>query len=190
MNWLAWDLETTGLHDPVYVVQIGLVAFVDREIVDSEMRYVKPPISIPEAASNVHGITDDFVDDFHNNALEHADAMDRFVRLIQSWEGALLTYNGTHYDERIVKYHTNPNVFDGLNRIDVFKIIKHRKIGQHWNGKKLMDAVRQLDIDQSGSFHDARDDSLYTGLVFRKLIERFGESTIASVIKATHRSHV
>lgn len=64
--FVAFDLETTGV-DPFSDVPVSY-ALVTREVITGSdypysVGYINPGISIPEAASAIHGITDDHVKD-------------------------------------------------------------------------------------------------------------------------------
>ncbi|MFW6024293.1 MAG: putative nucleotidyltransferase substrate binding domain-containing protein [Dichotomicrobium sp.] len=64
LNSVALDTETTGL-DPARsrVIQIGMVRIVGEDVLEDQayQELVNPHIPIPPESSDIHGITDDFV---------------------------------------------------------------------------------------------------------------------------------
>lgn len=59
---ICFDLETTGAAPAKdRICQIAVTKFFPDGTVDKKTKYINPTISIPENASNIHGITDDMV---------------------------------------------------------------------------------------------------------------------------------
>lgn len=67
MKWFdrycVLDVETTGLNMEDEIVQLAVVGYENGMVIDSRCVTLNPGIPIPEAASNIHGITDERVKD-------------------------------------------------------------------------------------------------------------------------------
>lgn len=59
-NFVIVDTETTGLERPAEICQIAVIDKNGDILLDT---MIKPKLHIPEAASNIHGITDKMVED-------------------------------------------------------------------------------------------------------------------------------
>lgn len=101
-KYIILDTETTGLDDDE-VVQIGIINLEGETILDS---LVKPTISIPETASNIHGITNEMVSEapsipeLHPKIIEALK--DKFVLIYNArFDIDLLAYS---YDAHNLKY--------------------------------------------------------------------------------------
>lgn len=73
------DFETTGLDPEVdRVLEIGIAAFENGELVLSKNWLVNPTVPVPKESSDVHGITDEMLEDaprFHEVAHEVREAL-------------------------------------------------------------------------------------------------------------------
>ncbi|MFO0686417.1 MAG: 3'-5' exonuclease [Sandaracinus sp.] len=73
------DFETTGLDPEVdRILEIGIAAFENGELVLSKNWLVNPTIPVPKESSDVHGITDEMLKDaprFHEVAHELREAL-------------------------------------------------------------------------------------------------------------------
>lgn len=59
---IVLDVETTGLyHDSHRIVEISLITYENSQMVDVYTSLVDPELPIPEEATNIHGITDQMV---------------------------------------------------------------------------------------------------------------------------------
>jgi len=90
---LVLDTETTGLGDSAEIIEIGIINGSGEVVMNT---LVKPSISIPAAATAIHGITDDDL----LNAPDFADIVDELQGLIQG--RVLLIYNA-EYDLRLLR---------------------------------------------------------------------------------------
>jgi len=90
---LVLDTETTGLGDSAEIIEIGIINGSGETVMNT---LVKPSISIPAAATAIHGITDDDL----LNAPDFADVVDELQGLIQG--NVLLIYNA-EYDLRLLR---------------------------------------------------------------------------------------
>jgi DNA polymerase III subunit epsilon len=92
-NWCILDTETTGLGGSAQIVQIGVITSSNLE---GWQVYVKPTIPISEAASQIHGITDEDV----------KDALPFEVVFLDLWKltknGDLIIYNAD-FDTALIR---------------------------------------------------------------------------------------
>ena len=60
---VAIDTETTGFSNSDKIVEIACIEIIDGEIGSSFHRWVNPTIGIPDRAFDVHGLSNEFLDD-------------------------------------------------------------------------------------------------------------------------------
>jgi DNA polymerase III subunit epsilon len=115
-QWIAIDVETTGLsRTHCHIVELGAVKFDDTgKIIDRYWSLCKPPVPIPQQATDIHGITDSMVVD----APPFYEAVKPFINFIghPHRNGAgfpILAHNAsfdasvlTNHFERYFKQHT------------------------------------------------------------------------------------
>ena len=60
---VALDTETTGFSNSDKIVEIACIEIINGEIGSSFHRYVNPIIEIPDRAFDVHGLSEEFLND-------------------------------------------------------------------------------------------------------------------------------
>lgn len=83
-DYLILDTETTGLSLSDEIVQIGIINLKGEILMDS---LIKPSITIPPKASEIHGITDDMV----KNAPTFSDVYTQIDNILKEKE--IIIYN-------------------------------------------------------------------------------------------------
>ena len=92
-NWIILDLETTGLGQ-AEVVQVGVLDHKGEIVLDT---LVRPTITIPDEAMDIHGITNEMV-------VDAPTFPEMYPRLVQvSADKQVLIYNAD-FDINILKY--------------------------------------------------------------------------------------
>lgn len=167
-NFYVLDTETTGVGKGDEIVQIGIV---DKhgEVVMNQL--VRPSISIPSGASNVHGIYDNDVED----APEYKDV---YITLSKMLAAEIVIAYNMDFDWRMLqqsgyKYRL-PDIRTG-KRDCAMK--QYAKFNGKWNGKrrsyvwhKLGNAVALEGLVVENA-HDAVGDVLMTLALVRKMAE-------------------
>ena len=164
MNFIAFDLETTGLSPQKdRIIEIGAVRFENKKATQSFGTLIDPQISIPYAASAVNGITNEMV---KNKPIIETVLVD-FA--LFCGDLPLVAHNASFdfkfLEHNIVKYQTlapKGPVFDslGLARA-LYKGLLNYKLGT---------LVRYFGFP-SGTFHRAEEDSAYCGMLFVEILQ-------------------
>ena len=74
-DYIAFDLETTGLRDTDQIIEIGALKVKDGKVVERFMEFVKPDTKISPLITNITGISNDMV----ANARKTEDIIRDFV---------------------------------------------------------------------------------------------------------------
>ena len=100
MRQIVLDTETTGLetHQGHRIIEIGCVELVDRTLTGNQFhQYLQPDREIDEAAMDVHGITNEFLDD----KPRFADIAQDFIDYVS---GAELIIHNAPFDVGFLNY--------------------------------------------------------------------------------------
>lgn len=178
----VFDLETTGVDvtkDRIVQAFVGLMGR-DGEWIEKREWIVDPGIPIPEGASNVHGITDEFVKEHGvEPALAVEDILNTIywymahskrgglVRPVVMFNGAydfsILTAEAARYDlpETLatVPFVVDPYVCDKAKD-------KYRR-----GSRRLVDVAAHYGVPVEANAHDAGADCLMTGRIAWKIID-------------------
>lgn len=92
-NSVILDTETTGLDDEAQVVELSIIDAFSGDVLFNSL--VKPTMSIPQDAIDIHGITNDLV----KNAPNFSDVYSEVFDLI--YPKNLLVYNAS-FDSRLI----------------------------------------------------------------------------------------
>lgn len=159
-NFVALDVETTGLNEDSEIIEVGLVVVENGEIVREWQRLVKPQKPIPKDISIITGITPSMVKD----APCWADIEDEFLSII---EGKLLLAHNISFDKGRIEFqlgHTLENSW--LDTHDVAKIFLPTLTSY-----KLMSIAFHLHIPDN-AHHRALNDALVCAQVFLTLTKQ------------------
>ncbi|MDC7124637.1 MAG: 3'-5' exonuclease [Spirochaetales bacterium] len=160
----AFDFETTGLYpDKDKIIEIGAVKYNL-----SGERYVfsgliNPEMSIPEAASNVNGISDNMVAD----KPLMKDILPDFIDFI---DGTVLVAHNIGFDAAFLMFAIDFLGFkiDNLVCIDTIILAKHFFKG--FRSYKLGNIAKNIGIDLTNA-HRAEDDAVACMELFLKCID-------------------
>ncbi|SHI76262.1 3'-5' exonuclease [Lutispora thermophila] len=113
-DFVAFDLETTGLAPPCKILEIGAVRVINNKIVDEFQTFVDPCCTIPKHITEINGINQQMV----RNAPKIEDALPLFLKFIEdlpiaahnvSFDMKFINYEGVR-----LGYHVTNKVIDTL----------------------------------------------------------------------------
>lgn len=168
---LSFDLETTGT-DPrtAKIVTSALVTINGRDRDDLEM-LADPGVEIPEAASNVHGITTEHA---REHGRPHADVLGETIeRIRKGWEqGATLIVYNAAYDLSVLRALEPSFTVDG----PVFDpYVVDREKNKYRKGKRTLENVCAHYGVPLDNAHEATADAVAAARVAWKLAREFPE---------------
>lgn len=159
-NFIALDVETTGLNEDSEIIEAGLVVVENGEIVREWQRLVKPQNPIPKDISIMTGITPSMVKD----APRWADIEEEFLSII---EGKLLLAHNISFDRGRIEFqlgHALENSW--LDTHDMTKLFLPTLTSY-----KLMSIAFHLHIPDN-AHHRALNDATVCAQVFLTLMEQ------------------
>ncbi len=146
MRQVVLDTETTGIGDGHRIIEIGCVEVIDRKLTGRHYhRYINPQRAIDEEAVNVHGITNDWLNE--TNAPVFADIVDEFKQFIA---GAELVIHNAAFDIGMMdaefKRLSLPLTQTFCTSLDTLKLAREK----HPGARASLDALcKRYDIDNS-----------------------------------------
>jgi len=155
MRQVVLDTETTGLEPKQghRIIEIGALELIDRQLTGRQFHtYVNPEREIDQGALEVHGITEDFLDDKPRFA-EIADDLMAFA------DGAELVIHNAPFDigfidnELSISGHEHSSITDVASVLDTLELARDLHPGQRNN----LDALcKRYEVDNSSrSLHGA-----------------------------------
>jgi DNA polymerase-3 subunit epsilon len=162
MDWVAFDLETTGLPPTSRPVEIGARRFRSDGIVEDFSVLVNPGIPIPGVVQAIHGIDDAMVAD----AIDVPTALERFLSFA---EGAALVAHNASFDAGILASNAE-RLGIPLPETPVYCSVRmtRRLVPRMWS-YRLSSIVRTLGIEHEG-FHRAHPDAVLVGRLVQRLM--------------------
>lgn len=162
MEWVAFDVETTGLPRTSWPVEIGARRYHDDGAISEFQTLVNPGVRIPQEVVRIHGITDDLV----AGAPSVRSALERFFSFA---EGAVLVAHNAAFDAGIVAYGSARS---GL-RIPELALhdsvrIARRVLPHLWSYR--LSALRRILRLETGAEHRALPDAQAVGLLMERLL--------------------
>ena len=148
MRQIVLDTETTGLEvsQGHRIIEIGGVELINRRLTHKHFhRYLQPDREIDEGAMEVHGITNEFLED----KPRFADVADEFIRFV---EGAELVIHNAPFDigflnsELALLGSDYPRIEEICSVVDSLALARHKHPGQ----KNNLDALcKRYQVDNS-----------------------------------------
>lgn len=114
-DWVILDTETTGLDD-AEIIEIAIIARTGKALLNT---LIKPSISIPAEATEIHGITDAMV----ANAPTFPDVYPRIVEILK--DKRVIIYNA-EFDIKILNYCCR------LHDLPILKLQKRSECLMEW----------------------------------------------------------
>lgn len=146
MRQVVLDTETTGIGDGHRIIEIGCVEVIDRKLTGRHYhQYINPQRAIDEEAVNVHGITNDWLNE--TNAPVFADIVGEFKQFIA---GAELVIHNAAFDIGMMdaefKRLSLPLTQTFCTSLDTLKLAREK----HPGARASLDALcKRYDIDNS-----------------------------------------
>lgn len=171
------DTETTGVHPKTdYIIQFSAIR-LDRDIngqyriSGSFDQYIKPPIPVPEEASNVNHITNEFLAD-KPTEMEAFQIIREYMKDAEEGRGAVIGYNNKKFDDVIISCMYNRCAGVTLKpyatidcKIMAEEIVRKKDLPDQ--SMKLCNVAGLYGVLQEG-LHNAMTDIVVTGrLTFR-----------------------
>ncbi len=173
-TFVTVDIETTGLSTKTdRIVQISAVKVVDYKIVDTYESYIDPEKTIPNVASDIHGIYYDDVKD----APTFKEAFPSFEHFI---EAHILVMHNSNFDYSIIKNECQRtlNIEFKRNVICTMRLWRNKYYdfqNEQAPSAKLQDIVFVLlpseeAYDYNKNQHDALADAIATARIYLKML--------------------
>ncbi len=169
-SYVVYDLETTGLTDPIFPIQYGAMKVIDGQVVDRFYTKVALPdgVKIESGAIEKHGIYD--------RELEGAPSQEKAYAAFSSFVGdlPLVSYNGMHYDDPIINciadalgmpHLTENRGSKGEREVDVMQLY----MGVVGRRRSLANACAYYGVENQHE-HDAMGDVQATQEVYEMML--------------------
>ena len=158
------DFETTGSHEGLRAVEIGLIALENGELVDEFNFLINPGCPIDPISQSVHGISDDDV----CYAPGFAEIWDELRPRLSGW---IVAAHNAPFDSGVMKNEIIQNRLDPPEMEWWCTLKLARRL---WKGRfrsfSLSHLVKTLGIEFPVT-HRARDDALAARMLFDLLVD-------------------
>ena len=175
---LAFDLETTGTDPRTCKIVTSALVRLTEQGKDSTIMLADPGVEIPQAASDVHGIT---TEKARAEGRPHDEVLaDTIAGLRAAWRDGLtvVAYNAA-YDLTVLRSQDSSFTVDGLV-VDPF-VLDHYFDPERREKRTLTDVSHHYQVRLDGA-HDATEDALAAARIawvmarhYRELTEKSGE---------------
>ncbi|MCA0442650.1 3'-5' exonuclease [Corynebacterium amycolatum] len=187
---LAFDLETTGTDPRTCKIVTSALVRLTEQGKDSTIMLADPGVEIPQAASDVHGIT---TEKARAEGRPHDEVLaDTIAGLRAAWRDGLtvVAYNAA-YDLTVLRSQDPSFTVDGLV-VDPF-VLDHYFDPERREKRTLTDVSRHYQVRLDGA-HDATEDALAAARIawvmarhYRELTEKSGEELMELQAVAYYR---
>ena len=158
-NFVALDVETTGLNDDAEIIEVGLVRIEDGKIAETWQTLVKPKKKIPKDIAIMTGISNDMVKD----APTWQEIEEGFLAFV---DGQLLLAHNYPFDKGRVEFQLGRKLSNNwLDSHDMAKLFLPTL-----SSYKLSAIATHLHIPDT-DHHRALNDAIVCAQVFLKLLE-------------------
>ncbi|MDU4705046.1 MAG: 3'-5' exonuclease [Corynebacterium sp.] len=187
---LAFDLETTGTDPRTCKIVTSALVRLTEQGKDSTIMLADPGVEIPQAASDVHGIT---TEKARAEGRPHDEVLaDTIAGLRAAWRDGLtvVAYNAA-YDLTVLRSQDPSFTVDGLV-VDPF-VLDNYFDPERREKRTLTDVSRRYQVRLDGA-HDATEDALAAARIawvmarhYRELTEKSGEELMELQAVAYYR---
>ena len=175
----VFDLETTGLDVSTARIVTATVATLDQNGVVVELTewLVNPGVEIPEAASNVHGVTTERA---IAEGTDPANAVAEIIELLRRYnqQMPLVAFNAP-YDFSILKAEAQRYGLVALEpRPVIDPLVLDRKVDRYRKGKRNLGVMSEHYGIKLEDAHNATADAVAAGRIAQQLARRYPELAI------------
>lgn len=160
IEYVAFDVETTGLYKNDRIVEIGFVAFSDGKILEEWSTLINPVRDIGK--SNIHGVTSSMV----STAPLFEEVINDIFRIIH---GRVLVAHNLSFDARMLIQEFNRANTQGEIGKGFCTMVASRRI-LAGSGDSLASTCTELGVETIKA-HSALGDARMTMQIFQKLME-------------------
>lgn len=177
-----YDTETTGVNTKTaHIIQISAIRLERGEngqyrIADYLNEYIKPPEPVPEKASTINNITNEFLED-KKTGPEIFPMIQNFFKEAEQGNGVVIGYNNKKFDDHLLKkfYQENSNLeFRPAYSVDCRIIAEEvvRKSDLPDQSVTLANVADLYGVLENG-MHDSMTDTKVTGRLLFRLFEDY-----------------
>jgi DNA polymerase-3 subunit epsilon len=181
---VVFDTETTGLNLKTARIVTACVAELDADgklVGPAQEWLANPEIEIPEAASNVHGITTEMAREAGRNAAEVVAEIIAALRGYFERGIPVVAYNAP-YDFTILHWEA---IRHGLTPLDprpvLDPLVLDRAVDQYRKGKRRLENAAEYYGVQLSDAHNATADAVASGRVLQAMARKFAGKLSADV---------
>jgi DNA polymerase III subunit epsilon len=177
----VFDLETTGLDVKTSRIVTATVATLDPggEVTELREWLVNPGIEIPEAASNVHGVTTEMA---QRDGLDPRTAVAEIIELLsqKNKEMPLVAFNAP-YDFSILKWEAERYLLSALDPNPVIDpLVIDKQVDRYRKGKRNLGVMSEHYGIRLEDAHNSTADSVAAGKIAQHLARKFSELAISA----------
>ena len=177
----VFDLETTGLDVKTSRIVTATVATLDPggEVTELREWLVNPGIEIPEAASNVHGVTTEME---QRDGLDPRTAVAEIIELLsqKNKEMPLVAFNAP-YDFSILKWEAERYLLSALDPNPVIDpLVIDKQVDRYRKGKRNLGVMSEHYGIRLEDAHNSTADAVAAGKIAQHLARKFSELAISA----------
>ena len=177
----VFDLETTGLDVKTSRIVTATVATLNSngEVTELKEWLVNPGIDIPEAASNVHGVTTEMA---QRDGMDPKAAVAEIIELLtlRNTEMPLVAFNAP-YDFSILKWEAERHLLTALDPNPVIDpLVIDKQVDRYRKGKRNLGVMSEhygITLDDA---HNSTADAVAAGKIAQHLARKFAELAISA----------
>ena len=177
----VFDLETTGLDVKTSRIVTATVATLNAkgEVTELMEWLVNPGIEIPDAASNVHGVTTEIA---QRDGMDPRTAVAEIIELlgIRNKEMPLVAFNAP-YDFSILKWEAERHSLTPLEPNPVIDpLVLDKQVDRYRKGKRNLGVMSEhygVSLDDA---HNSTADAVAAGKIAQQLARKFAELDVSA----------
>jgi DNA polymerase-3 subunit epsilon len=186
-NLAVFDLETTGLdlEDARIVTACAVAIDANGQVTGSNIEWLADPgIDIPEAASNVHGVTTEIARSRGRNSKEVVSEILETLRGFFNKGIPVVAYNAP-YDFTILHYEALRNGLEPLSdpRPIIDPLVLDKFVDQYRSGKRTLQTAASVYGVQLSDAHNATADAVAAGRVAQAIAKKYYSKLPMDVIE-------
>ena len=189
-RYIVLDTETTGLNLEDHVVELGAHEILNGKLTGAQFHiYIKPRIKMSDEVINIHGITNEFYDDYYNDI--YMNDKNNIINFLK-WVGSSLIFaHNSSFDMSAINVELKNW---GINEIPekkfrcsmkMFKEVVGKIDHRYYDKYVCLDkCCEYFDLKSNiNSYHNALFDAFMTARMICKLYELIETDTRLKVIR-------